>query len=445
MQAIIIGAGKVGFSLAEMLSDQEHDVIVVERDPDRADTVNDNLDVQVLVGNGASPRFQQNLNLKEANLLVAVTDSDEVNMLACMFAKQRGADYTVARVRNVEYAQDALLKANKSLGIDFFINPEQVTANAITNYIQVPEALNVNFFDARQVMLLEIEVPEKAAIVNVKLKNLTGANRFLITSILRDGGLIIPNGDDIILAGDRLTLISRTEDMEAVEKSIGINRRPAEQVMILGGGRTGYYLAKNLEPTNIRVTIIEKNYARCERLSALLDTTIILHGDASDIDLLQEEGINEVDILVSTTEDDKLNVLTCLMGSRLGAKKTIAQIRRSDYLPLIQSVGIDVSVSPRLLTSEAIMRFIQKGTLISMAEVNTGFAQIIELIIDRENHPLANQAIKDIKFPKGVIVVSILRDGQVIIPTGNDVLLFEDNLNIFVAKISMKKLKRLFR
>ncbi|MFP5528461.1 Trk system potassium transporter TrkA [Peptococcus simiae] len=445
MQAIIIGAGKVGFSLAEMLSDQEHDVIVVEQDPDRAETVNDNLDVQVLVGNGASPRFQQNLNLKEANLLVAVTDSDEVNMLACMFAKQRGADCTVARVRNVEYAQDALLKANKSLGIDFFINPEQVTANAITNYIQVPEALNVNFFDARQVMLLEIEVPEKAAIVNVMLKNLTGANRFLITSILRDGDLIIPNGDDIILAGDRLTLISRTEDMEAVEKSIGINRRPAEQVMILGGGRTGYYLAKNLEPTNIRVTIIEKNYARCERLSALLDTTIILHGDASDIDLLQEEGIDEVDILVSTTEDDKLNVLTCLMGSRLGAKKTIAQIRRSDYLPLIQSVGIDVSVSPRLLTSEAIMRFIQKGTLISMAEVNTGFAQIIELIIDRESHPLANQAIKDIKFPKGVIVVSILRDGQVIIPTGNDVLLFEDNLNIFVAKTSMKKLKRLFR
>lgn len=443
MQAIIIGAGKVGFSLAEMLSDQGHDVIVVESDPTRADTVNDNLDVQVIVGNGASPRFQQTLNLKSADLLVAVTDSDEVNILACMFAKQSGTDFTVARVRNVEYAQDALLKTNKSLGIDFFINPEQVTANAITNYIQVPEALNVNFFDARQVMLLEIEVPDKCSIVNVMLKDLSSASRFLITSILRDGDLIIPNGDDMILAGDRLTLISRTEDMVEVEKSMGINRRPVEHVMILGGGRTGYYLAKNLEPTNIHVTIIEKNYTRCERLSGLLDTTIVLHGDASDIDLLQEEGIDEVDIMVSTTEDDKLNVLTCLMASRLGAKKTIAQIRRSDYLPLIQSVGIDVSVSPRLLTSEAIMRFIQKGTLISMAEVNTGFAQIIEVIIGRKNHAIVNRAIKDINLPKGVIVVSILRDGKVIIPSGDDILLEGDNLNLFVAKSSMKKLKRI--
>ena len=241
----------------------------------------------------------------------------------------------------------------------------------------------------------------------------------------------------MILAGDRLTLISRTEDMVEVEKSMGINRRPVENVMILGGGRTGYYLAKNLEPTNIHVTIIEKNYTRCERLSGLLDTTIVLHGDASDIDLLQEEGIDEVDIMVSTTEDDKLNVLTCLMASRLGAKKTIAQIRRSDYLPLI------LSVSPRLLTSEAIMRFIQKGTLISMAEVNTGFAQIIEVIIGRKNHAIVNRAIKDINFPKGVIVVSILRDGKVIIPSGDDILLEGDNLNLFVAKSSMKKLKRI--
>lgn len=150
-----------------------------------------------------------------------------------------------------------------------------------------------------------------------------------------------------------------------------------------------------------------------------------------------------MDIMVSTTEDDKLNVLTCLMASRLGAKKTIAQIRRSDYLPLIQSVGIDVSVSPRLLTSEAIMRFIQKGTLISMAEVNTGFAQIIEVIIGRKNHAIVNRAIKDINFPKGVIVVSILRDGKVIIPSGDDILLEDDNLNLFVAKSSMKKLKRI--
>ncbi len=443
MEAIIIGAGKVGFSLAEMLSSEEHDVIVVDVDPERVDAVNEKLDVQVVIGNGASPKFLKSVNIGSADLVVALTNSDEVNMLACMFAKQSGATHTVARVRNVEYAQDDILKANKSLGIDLFINPEQVTANAITNYIEVPEAVSVSFFDKRKVLMIELRVPDGSPIDGRALKDLRSEKPFLITAILRKNQMIIPNGNELIRTGDSLFIIALSKDMPEVERSLGFARKKVEQVMILGGGRLGYYLANNLEPTDIDVRVVEKKISRCERLSELLDTTIILQGDASDIDLLQEEGVHDMDILVSSTEDDKLNVLTCLLASRLGAKKTIAQIRRSDYLPLIESVGIDVSVSPRLLTCEAIMRFIQKGNLISMGIVRTGSAEVFEVYVEEKHKHLVDKAIKDIKFPKGAIVASILRDGKIIIPRGNDVILSGDYLNLFVARDVIRKVAKM--
>lgn len=443
MQAIIIGAGKVGFSLAESLSNEEHDVIVIEQDQDRADTINDKLDVQVVVGNGASPRLHQRLNVGAADLLVAVTNSDEVNMLACMFAKQAGVEHTVARVRNVEYAQDTLLKQNSSLGIDLFINPEQVTANAITNYIQVPEASSVSFFDDRKVMLLELVVKPNSPLNGLQLRELRSERPFLVAAIFREGRLLIPNGNDTIYKDDHLFVIARSSHMMEVEKSLGFTRKKVETVMILGGGRLGYYLANNLEPTDIHVTIVEKNIARCERLSELLDTTIILHGDASDIDLLREEGVSDVDVLIGSTEDDKLNVLTCLLGSRLGAKKTIAQIRRSDYLPLIESVGIGASLSPRILTCEAIMRFVQKGSLVSQGMVRDGSAEVFDMTVEPRHTRFINKAIQDISFPSGTIVASILRDGNIIIPNGQEVIREGDHLNLFVAKDVIRKVTRL--
>lgn len=443
MQAIIIGAGKVGFSLAESLSNEEHDVIVIEQDQGRADTVNDKLDVQVIVGNGASPRLQQRLNIGEANLVVAVTNSDEANMMACMFAKQAGVEHTVARVRNIEYAQDDLLKQNASLGIDLYINPEQVTANAITNYIQVPEASTVSFFDDHQVMLLELYIQEDSSLKGVALRDLKSEYPFLVPAIFRTSHLIVPNGNDVIEKGDNLFVISRTNHMIEVERSLGFFRKKVERVMILGGGRLGYYLANNLEPTDIHVTIVEKDYARCERLSEVLDTTIILHGDASDIDLLREEGVSEVDVLIGSTEDDKLNVLTCLLGSRLGAKKTIAQIRRSDYLPLISSVGIDASLSPRVLTCEAIMRFIQKGSLVSQGMVRSGSAEVFEMTVEPKHGRIINKAIQDIKFPNGTIVASILRNGEIIIPNGQEIIRESDHLTLFVAKDVIRKVMKM--
>lgn len=443
MRVMIIGAGKVGFSIAELLSNEGHDVLVVEEAQDRARIVNEKLDVQVVWGNGASPALQKDLDIGSYHLVVTVTDSDEVNMLACMLAKQAGVQRTVARVRRVDYATDPSLRENKALAIDLFINPEQVTALAILNHIRVPEALSINHFDDKQAQLLELYVFADNHLVGKAIRDIRSRHPFLILAISRDNRMIVPNGDDTLMEHDHVFVIARTDLMGEVEADLGFRRKKVERVFILGGGRLGRYLAEYLEPTDIFVKILEKDYNRCEFLANHLESTIILNGDVADVDLLEEEGIAEMDVVIGATEDDKLNVLSCLLGSSLGAKKTIAQIRRSDYLPLIESVGIDAAVSPRELTSEAILRFVRKGQPDAVAIVGSGGAEVIEFELTDKHRRILGQTLADLPFPKGVIVSSIFREDKVIIPKGNDILVQGDRVSFFVMKGQMKKLERM--
>ena len=443
MQIVIIGAGKVGYSLARMLSADEHDVIVVEPDVERGNIINEKLDVQVINGNGASPRLQRAIDIGSADLVVAVTDRDEINMLSCMFAKQAGAKRTVARLRDIDYANDIRSLREMMPEVDVFINPEQVTAESISNYIRIPEAKNIYYFDKRKLMMIERQVTEDSAILGKALKDLPKVKPFLITSIMRDENFIIPNGNEIIRAKDCIFLMTRTEDMKEIERSLGFKRRVIEEVMILGGGRLGYYLAKILEPMDVQVKVIEQNLKRCEFLSSMLDTTIILNGDVGDADILAEEGISDVDILVASTDNDKLNILACLLGARLGAKQTVTQIRRADYMPLIESVGIDVAVDPQALTREAILKLIRKGKLESLTLIDSGSAEVIDLIVKREHKKICGQKVKDIPFPNGVIISSIDRGGDVIIPNGEDTILPNDRITIFVGKRAVRKVERL--
>lgn len=443
MRVVIIGAGKVGFSLAQMMTSEGHDVIVVEQDSQRGAIINDKLDVQVVGGNGASPKLQKMIKMQTTDLVIAVTDSDEVNVLACMFAKQSGVPKTVARVRNVEYASDSDFMNNSHLGVDVFINPEQVTAEAISHYIKIPEAKNINYFDNKQLVMVELLVGPDNPMIGVQLKDTDKRLPYLVTAIIRQNSFIIPNGFEAIQEGDYIFLMSTSAHLLEVERILGFHREKVENVMILGGGRLGYYLASLLEKTDVHVKIVEKDMKRCEYLSAMLNKTVVLSGDASDTDILQEEGISQVDTLVTSTEDDKLNVLVCLLGSQLGAKKTIAQIRRSDYLPLIESVGIDVSVSPRILTCEAILKYVRKGNIESLTLIESGDAEVIDFIVTERHRRLIGKQIKDINFPKGSIISSIDRKERIFIPNGSDEILAGDRITIFAMKQSVRKVEKL--
>ena len=445
MRAVIIGAGKIGYNIAETLSKEGHDVYVIEKDEERKQIVEENLDVQVMLGNGADSRLLESIDVEDADLLIAMTENDELNMLACMLAGQYGVKKTVARVRKPEYDRRNKLASNPALNIDLLINPERVAAAEIAKIISVPEAVDVNYYAKGKIVLLELLIEKGNPVINYALKDLRGQHHFLVAAILREEELIIPRGDDQIFLGDRVFVIGRTDQMREIEKVLGFVRRTVRSVMLMGGSRVAFYLAQLLEKRGLEVKIIEKDYKHCKYLAGLLDEAIILNGDGSDIDLLQDEGVQNTDLFVALTEDDKLNILVSLMAKRLGAVKTIAQVRRSDYLPLIEAVGIDIAISPRLLTAEAVLRFVRNSEFLSISVLEQGSAEVYEIILNSRMKRLINKPIRDLGLPKGILIGAMFRNNDAMIPSGDDVLLPGDRIIIFAAASVVRKVEHFLR
>lgn len=444
MRAIIIGAGKVGYSIAQMLSSEGHDVVVIEKDEERQAVVADTLDVQTIIGNGASTNVLEEAGVEQANLLIAVTEADELNMVACLLAKKYGVKRTVARVRNPEYAENSHKgKEKMSLGIDLIINPERVTAKVIAKLLAVPEATNVEYYADGQVQLLELKLNEECPVLGKSLIEINFSRSALIVAILRKGNLIIPRGADRLEPGDVVFVVARIEDMFEVEKTLGKKRTKIDSVMILGGGRIGYYLARFLEAKKIKVKIIEKDRQKCRELAKNLVHTLVLNGDGTDIDLLKTEGTGEVDAFVAVTGDDKLNLLVSLLAKHLGVKNAITQIRRSDYIPLVEQVGIDIVVSPRALTASAILKFIRPSEVVSVSFLEGAKAETLELIVP-DQKKFNHKKIKDIDFPKNAILGAILRGKEVFVPTGDDILSPGDRVMIFALTESVNKVENFF-
>lgn len=432
MKAIIIGAGKIGFNIAKLLSKENHDVIVIDKNQERASFLQESLDIQVIVGNGTSSSTLEEAGAKDAQLLVAVTEVDEVNMISCLLAKNNfGVEKTVARVRSHEYAEEYSWKKGAFSGIDLVINPDLVTAKEIAKLIDVPEALDVVYYSEGKVQLLELKIAPDAPIAHKSLKDLKPQHPFLIVGILRQEKMIIPRGSDLLLPDDIVFILAKTKEMVRVERFLGAERQKAERVMILGGGYAGYHLAKILEQRKYLVKIVEKDYKRCVDISGSLNNVLVLHGDATDIDLLKSEGTGECDVFVSLTDDDKVNLLVSLIAKHLGAKRAIAQVRRSDYINLMESVGIDVGVSPRTLTANAILRFINRGNnMLSVTLLSQEGAEMMEFAVSAGSK-VANKKIKDINFPAGALLGSICRKSQVSIATGEETLRPGDMVTVF--------------
>jgi trk system potassium uptake protein TrkA len=443
VRIIIIGAGKVGFSLAQMLSYENHDVVVIEKKPLRQKIVEENLDVQTILGSGASTSVLEEAGVAEADLLIAVTEIDELNMISCLIAKQYGVKKTVARIRNPEYLENTKFSPTTSIGIDLVINPERVTAKMISKLIHVPEAINVEYYADGKVQLLELYIKKDSPVVNKSLIEINFPKPNLIVAILRDEKMIIPRGSDVLKPGDLIFVIAETKNMLAVEKVLGEKRTKVENVIILGGGRIGYYLAKLLEKKPVSVKVIDKDLEVCRKISSELNDTLVLHGDGTDISLLEEEDTGKADMFIAVTNDDKVNLLVSLLAKHLGAKKTAAQIRRSDYVPLIEKVGIDVAVSPRMLTAGAILQFIRRGDIVSVTLLGSAKAEMIELVVP-DSSKIVKKPLKKLKFPRHAIIGAIVRGNDVIVPTGDDFINPGDRVMVFALPEAIKKVEKFF-
>ncbi|MEW6621529.1 MAG: Trk system potassium transporter TrkA [Bacillota bacterium] len=442
MRTIIVGAGKVGFSIAQMLSYANHDVVVIEKINERKQVVDENLDVQTILGSGASICTLQEAGISEAQLLVAVTEYDELNMVACLLGKKLGVKKTVARVRNPEYVDNNQLSAN-SLGIDLVINPERVTAEMIAKLADVPEAINVDYYADGKVQLVELQLTKDAPVVYKKLKEISFPKPNLIIAILRNEKMLIPRGEDQLKPNDLVFVLAETANMVAIEKVLGKERIKTENVTILGGGRIGFYLAKILETKGYTVKLIEKSIDVCRSISQQLSNTLVLQGDGTDITLFEEEEVGQSDLFVAVTNDDKVNLLVSLIAKHLGAKRTVAQIRRNEYVPLVEKVGIDIAVSPRVLTAGAILRFIRKGDIVSVSLIGGAKAEMIELIVPQTS-TVTGKSLKDLKFPRDAIIGAIVNDDGVIVPTGSTILKPLDRVIIFALPKAISKVEEFF-
>lgn len=444
MHAIVIGAGKLGFSIARLLSAEDYDVTIIEKNEERGVNLEEHLDVNVIYGNGASITVLEAAGVSQAKLMVAVTEVDEVNMVACMLGKQAGVEQTIARVRNPEYLEDKSAGRELISGIDLIINPELVTAREIAKLIEVPEALDVVYYADGRIMLLELPIQQDSPIVGKPIDSLRMDRPFLIAAITRKKKVIIPRGSDKLQVGDIVFILAKTSDMADIEHFLGSERKQTAKVMILGGGRTGRTLAMILEKKDYAVRVIEKEYKTCTELAEILRHGLVIHGDATDLDLLKQEGAGQGDVFVSVTDDDKVNLLAGLIAKHLGAKRAITQVRRSDYIGLMESVGIDVGVSPRVLTANAILRFIKKSSnLLSATFLAQEGAEMLEFEVS-EWSGVCNRQIKDLDFPAGSLVGSIHRGDQVMIAKGKDVFRAKDHVTVFCMPNTVNYVIKMF-
>ncbi len=428
MRIMVVGDGKVGHTLAENLAREEHDVTIVDRSGNALQRSMDTLDVLCVKGNGANIRTLMEADVGRADIVIAATATDEINMLCCLAAKQLGAKYAIARIRDPEY-NDSLLLMQKVLGIDMSINPERATALEISRLLRYPFADTIESFAKGRVEMVQFRAHEGDAVVGCPIKNLGKKHKHLpqvlYCAVERDGDVMIPNGDFIIQPEDEVHVASDMVTITAYFKYLGKNTLSVRNVMLLGGGRISYYLAKMIIPMGIKVTMIEIKPDKARLLSEQLPEANIVCGDGTDQDLLNQEGLFTTDAFVALCDRDEENLMAGLYAMAHGVSKVIVKNNRVNYTDIIKTMGLGSIVSPKLITCNAILRYVRarasgQGTSVEkIYRIMEGKAEALEFIAEPGaiyvNIPLRKLAVRE-----NALVAVIFREGKVIVPFGND-------------------------
>ena len=442
MRTVIIGAGEVGLNTARMLSEEGHDVVLIEQDEALVERASEQLDALVVHGNGASPKLLIEAGIKEADLLIAASSSDEANIIACLAAKARGVPRTVARIHNPDYYDPQETFARDMLGIDFAIHTERMAAEEIKAALLVPGAINVDTFAEDSIEVAEVIVNEGSPAVGRALRDVRLPGQSLIVGVVRRGEALVPRGDTVLELRDHVLLISGRRGINEVVKAVATDTAPVREVTIYGGGRIGLRLALALEGVGISVRVIERDEARARYVASRLRKGLVLHDEGISRDFLLQERVDKTDAFVAVTGDDRANLLAAMYARQLGARTTIAGVSRGEFAPLADALGVDLTISPRMLAAEAILRFVRKGEVINVALLESG-AEMIELRVP-ETCRVAGRPLAKVGFPPGAIVGALLRDGDVIIPTGEEVLRPGDDAVVFTVEDAVDDVERLF-
>ncbi len=446
MHIIIVGGGGVGYELARNLSEKAQDVIVIEKNEIKARRFKEALDVMVIEDNGANAAVLEQAGIKSADMLIAVTQVDEVNIIACMMAKQYDVPITVCRIRNSGYADDSSVLTPKQLGIDIVINPERVAAMEISKMLHFPDASEIEYFNQGRVMMLGVVVGPEAGITGIPLRKLPLNNDSIIVGISdAKGKFIVPGGDDIVHPGNKIYLLGSSRTLKDVSSLLHHEKALISQVTILGGGLISQQLARLLEKSkqHFDIKLIEKDEVRCQELSRDLNKTLVLQGDATEIAMLKEEDTDMADAVIAATGDDRNNIVAALLSRQFGVKKIICEVMKPQYVPVYNALGIDSLINPRLLAAAQILRLIRREDIVALSILQDEKAEVFELILPFDAR-VANKKIVDANLPRGMLIGSIVRGNQVIIPNGNTMLLPEDHLVVFAVPKVCARLEKFF-
>ena len=451
MKIIIVGCGKVGYALAEQLSEEGHEITVIDSKAERVQAAVDALDVIGYIGNGNSYKMQKEAGVEEADLVIAVTSQDEVNLLACLIAKKAGNCKTIARVRNPEY-MDEIDYIREELGLSLSINPEFATARDIDRLIQVPSALEVDTFAKGRAYMFRLEVPKGSPWNNMKVMDIAikYGNHFLICVLERGDEVVIPSGHTLIQEGDKISMIAPTESMNALFNAVGIKVRPIRNVMIAGGSTIAYYLAQKLLKAKVNITIIDNNYKKCQELSEKLDGAMIIYGDASDSKVLLEEGLEHMDAFVALTNLDEENIMLSLYANHVSKAKLITKVNKISFEGIVQSIPIGSIISPKYLTAEHIIQYVRdlenhsgnahESSVDMVYRVANNKVEALEFTVDEESK-VVNTPIMNLPLKSNLLICSILRKNRVLIPSGQDKIQAGDKIVIVSKERRLNRLE----
>lgn len=446
MKIIIAGAGDVGVHLAKLLADEQHDIIIVDLNKKRLERIDNELDVITLVGSSIGASTLRNAGVEEADLLIAVTESESTNITTGVIAKKLGAKRCIIRINNEEFLTDTSGFTLESLGIDSIISPPHLVTNEIVELLAQTGLTDSIIFADGKLKVIGVHLLDRSAPIidkNVVEAAKVDSSPLMPVAIKRKGKTIIPKGNTIFRYDDFAYFVCRVEDFSLLMKLTGKNHVKPKNVMIVGGSQIGYQSAKLLS-SKYNVKLIEQRKSKCYDFADELCKTLVIHGDARNVSLLREENIEEMDAFIAVTGNSETNIMSCLVAKSLGVKQTIALVENIDYINLSQDIGIDTLLNKKLIAASNIFKYVREGAVLAVGTLHGVESEILEFVA-KENALVTQKAIRDLKLPKTAVIGGVMRGDETYIPLGNFEIKAEDRVVVFTLPDAIQKVEKLFK
>ena len=446
MDIVIVGAGEVGYHLADILAREDHRVCVLDNDQEQARRLMEALDVQVLVGDGTRVALLTQAGASKADLVVACTQDDQTNMLACLLAKRLGAKRTILRLRDLTALEGYRYFYKQAIGFDVVLSTDELAAEEIVGTVRQHRALEVESFADGKVQLRRLRIREEGELTSDNLAGLRLPTGLLIVAVARKEQFFVPSGDDQLAVDDQIYLIGRGPDLDQFELLAGAPKLGRRSVVIMGGGGVAVQIATKLgRIPGVTVRVMERSSARAREIAADLPSSVmVLVGDSTDLDLLVEERIGDANVFVATTADDERNMVACQLARSLGVERTVAMVNKSSYRQIYDLLGVDRAISPRVLCANHILRFVRSRSVASIAVIANGRAEVLEVVAYLRDGK-SERKVKSLGLPRGTVLGAIVRGNEVIIPSGESTVKNGDNVIIFTLPENLSAVDEVFR